>query len=249
MTSLLLLIMSDLSAQQLQQLNGDTIFDTPQGISILSISKKDTSFNFSLAHHPTDLVRTSQFAKENKAIAAINGGFFDMQQGGSITYLEAADSVFHTSRNLKNKVINNGAIVIDQQGHLSINFAKPPQYYANSTAEKAVLFTGPILLYNGTTTKLRPSSLVSQRHPRTCICETQETIQFITIDGRRQQAIGMNLLELQQYLLTQNCVTAINLDGGGSTTMWLREEGVVNNPSDLFGERPVANAILLIEKD
>ncbi|MCK4879516.1 MAG: phosphodiester glycosidase family protein, partial [Bacteroidales bacterium] len=44
------------------------------------------------------------------------------------------------------------------------------------------------------------------------------------------------------------CIDAINLDGGGSTTMWTKDNGVVNRPSDKRGERPVANAILILEE-
>ena len=44
------------------------------------------------------------------------------------------------------------------------------------------------------------------------------------------------------------CVDAINLDGGGSTTLWLKGKGIVNFPSDETGERPVANVFLIMEK-
>jgi len=58
----------------------------------------------------------------------------------------------------------------------------------------------------------------------------------------------MNLKEAQNFLLAIGCVDAINLDGGGSTTLWIKGEGIINNPSDLFGERPVSNAILIMMK-
>jgi len=60
----------------------------------------------------------------------------------------------------------------------------------------------------------------------------------------------MNLKELQHFLLRLNCKDAINLDGGGSTTLWINAGGdsrIVNKPSDKEGERPVAN-ILMIQK-
>jgi len=89
------------------------------------------------------------------------------------------------------------------------------------------------------------SKFVKERHPRTCICETRDSHLLLTIDGRQPTAKGMSLLEVQDFLLAQKCITAINLDGGGSTTMWLKEKGIVNKPSDFFGERKVANAILI----
>jgi exopolysaccharide biosynthesis protein len=71
---------------------------------------------------------------------------------------------------------------------------------------------------------------------------------FITIDGRAEKAEGMSFVEMQDFLLDLGCMDAINLDGGGSTTMWTKNKGIVNNPSDKNGEREVANAILLLEK-
>lgn len=61
-------------------------------------------------------------------------------------------------------------------------------------------------------------------------------------------AAGMNLFEVQEYLLELGCTDAINLDGGGSTTLWIKDKGVVNIPSDSKGVRAVANALLILEK-
>ena len=83
------------------------------------------------------------------------------------------------------------------------------------------------------------------RHPRTCVGITGESIIFITVDGRTDEAAGMSLPELQAFLLSLGCLEAINLDGGGSTTMWTRAQGIVNRPSDKSGERPVANALII----
>jgi exopolysaccharide biosynthesis protein len=49
-------------------------------------------------------------------------------------------------------------------------------------------------------------------------------------------------------MLDLGCESALNLDGGGSTAMWLKDRGVVNRPSDKAGERPVGNAIVVISK-
>ena len=78
---------------------------------------------------------------------------------------------------------------------------------------------------------------------------------MITIDGRHRKAKGMSLIEVQDFLISLGCSDAINLDGGGSTTMWIKSDknnAVVNCPSDngkfdAEGERKVANAILLVK--
>ena len=129
---------------------------------------------------------------------------------------------------------------------LKIRKAKSAQFYENSKNEIFVLVSGPLLLRNAKVHKLPNIKFANNRHPRTCLCTTKKSIIFLTIDGRQKQADGMTLYEIQQYLLSMGCVNAINLDGGGSTTMWTKEKGVINNPSDKKGERPVANALLIL---
>ena len=81
------------------------------------------------------------------------------------------------------------------------------------------------------------------------LCKTKDAVLFITIDGRSEKASGMNLIEVQKYLKTIGCIDAINLDGGGSTVMWTKKNGIINNPSDKNGERSVANAILISKNE
>lgn len=237
-----------------QQIKTDTLFDSPQNISIVTIAKKDSNlYNFDLAHHSDTLRPTSQFANNENALAAINGGFFNMDKGGSATYLEENDSIYQ--RNIPHGEkwaiadwAKTGAIIIKKNGQLKIEASKAPSFYAKSELEESVLITGPFLIEKGEKIELIGAKFVKDRHPRTCICETTDSHLLLTIDGRQPKAKGMSLLEVQDFLLTQKCITAINLDGGGSTTMWIKGKGVINSPSDFFGERKVANAILIKSK-
>ena len=239
---------------QFEQLKTDTLFNSPQVISLIRLPKKDTAaYYFDLAHHPTELKTTSQFAAQEDAIIAINGGFFNMDKGGSVTYLEEKDTVFHQHIPLGEKwAIANwaktGAIILTKNGQLRLEAAKSSAFYTNSSVEESVLITGPLLINQGKKIDLIQANFVTKRHPRTCICETSTAFLLATIDGRKAFAKGMSLLELQTFLIQQGCEQAINLDGGGSTTMWLKDQGVVNFPSDIFGERKVANAILVKAK-
>jgi exopolysaccharide biosynthesis protein len=71
---------------------------------------------------------------------------------------------------------------------------------------------------------------------------------LITIDGRQPgRAIGMSFGELQALLARLGAIDALNLDGGGSTTMVVGGE-VVNRPSDPTGPRPVSDAIIVIPR-
>jgi exopolysaccharide biosynthesis protein len=89
-------------------------------------------------------------------------------------------------------------------------------------------------------------SFVETRHPRTAVAKLKDgKFLMITVDGRQPGvSVGMNLYELADYLLNLGAVDAMNLDGGGSTTMVL-DGKVVNKPSDKEGERKVGDAILV----
>jgi exopolysaccharide biosynthesis protein len=87
------------------------------------------------------------------------------------------------------------------------------------------------------------------RHPRTAIGRLASgRLVLVTVDGRQTGvSAGMSLDMLADLLLELGTVEAINLDGGGSTTMVVRNR-LVNRPSDQTGERPVSDAILVFSK-
>jgi exopolysaccharide biosynthesis protein len=88
-------------------------------------------------------------------------------------------------------------------------------------------------------------SFVETRHPRTAIAKLKDGCALlVTVDGRSKTSAGMNLQELAEMLLEMGATDAMNLDGGGSTTMVL-DGKVVNTPSDKEGERSVSDAILV----
>ena len=70
-------------------------------------------------------------------------------------------------------------------------------------------------------------------HPRTAIGVTDDNrLLFVTVDGRFPGlAVGMSSADLAIYMKTLGAKAALNLDGGGSTTMWIQGKGVVNHTS------------------
>jgi exopolysaccharide biosynthesis protein len=114
---------------------------------------------------------------------------------------------------------------------------------------------GPQLIKNGrveitnAAEKILPS-FVSDGHPRTAIAKLKSgEILLVTVDGRQPgESIGMSLTMLASLLLEFDAIEAINLDGGGSTTMVIRNK-IINKPSDATGERPVSDAILVFARE
>ena len=91
-------------------------------------------------------------------------------------------------------------------------------------------------------------AFVETRHPRTAVAKLKDgKFLMITLDGRSDASAGIGLEDLAKLLLEFGAVDAMNLDGGGSTTMFLGGK-VVNTPSDKEGERRVSDAILVFPR-
>jgi hypothetical protein len=89
----------------------------------------------------------------------------------------------------------------------------------------------------------------SDRHPRTFVAFDRDTtrLYLCTVDGRQAKSRGMSFGEMAKFLLSLGAWNAVNFDGGGSTTMVVGGK-VVNTPSDVTGERPVANILALVRR-
>ena len=94
---------------------------------------------------------------------------------------------------------------------------------------------------------LRPT-FSDRRHPRAAIgVDRKGRVLILAVDGRQPgHSEGMTLQELGDFLIAHGITDALNLDGGGSTTLVVRDR-IVNRPSDANGERAVSNALLIIE--
>lgn len=92
-------------------------------------------------------------------------------------------------------------------------------------------------------------AFVETRHPRTAVAKLRDgKFLMITVDGRSESSGGISLYDLAKLLLELGAIDAMNLDGGGSTTMYL-EGKVVNHPSDKEGERKVSDAIIVTPRN
>lgn len=103
---------------------------------------------------------------------------------------------------------------------------------------------GPTLVRNG---KAQHWGGLQMRHPRSAVGFSQDTIYLVEVDGRQGRlSLGMSLPELATYMEKLGCESAMNLDGGGSATLWVFGN-VINSPSE-GRERPSANALVVVEK-
>jgi hypothetical protein len=93
---------------------------------------------------------------------------------------------------------------------------------------------------------LSPANFINMRHPRTVIgIDRGGFIWLAAIDGRQPEySVGMTFADLERLCDRLDLTDALNLDGGGSTTMVVNGR-IVNKPSDATGPRPVSDAILV----
>lgn len=106
---------------------------------------------------------------------------------------------------------------------------------------RTALGGGPALLKDGQPTAFQSSDA---RHPRSAIGWNAEHFFLVQVDGRQPGvSVGMSLTELALHLARLGCTDALNLDGGGSSTLWARGQ-VMNTPCE-GSERPMGNALLI----
>ena len=119
---------------------------------------------------------------------------------------------------------------------------------------RTALSGGPVLVRDGKALKIQPppsgsyeSSSMTERHPRSAIGWDARFFYLVEVDGRQEQlSVGMTLEELAEHMARLGCTDAMNLDGGGSATLWCAGK-IRNSPCD-GRERPIANALVVLRK-
>jgi len=159
----------------------------------------------------------------NSAIPA--GGMVLSARGTKAGLLQSAVSLghrLHVEFEFNNSELNNALFYIAGAGQIISNGAVDTSKWTNDT------------------------NLRDFRHPRTILGYNATDIFLITIDGRQANSVGMDFQEMADYLLSLGLTDAVNLDGGGSSTMVVNG-AVVNTPSD-GSERAILNAVMLVKQ-
>jgi exopolysaccharide biosynthesis protein len=256
-----------------------SLFGSNQNINILQV-KMNRRNKIDVEADPKILKPVSEFGIEHDAVAAVNGTFFDMKNGGSEDYIRLDGKTLNETRlgkNNKRGLHQKSAIVI-RNGRLMIKQWDGSEDWEAKLPGEDVMVAGPLLLTDHQRSKLDSATFNTARHPRSAVAIRGKKLLLITVDGRNERAAGMSLFELASFLKWVGADDGINLDGGGSTTLWVKgapDGGVINHPSDNKammksaaykpgtdldtlaaddkkwdhgGERPVANVILVNKK-
>jgi len=242
-----------------KQVHFDSLFDSQQEINLLEIDLTHPERQVAFAALADSVALTSIFAREADALGAINASFFNVKEGGSTTFVRIDGKEINDTEMLLPDGTNheraNGAIVIDGREVSIILGDKQTPGWDRRLKAANVLVCGPTLLQDGIAVILEKNAFNDNRHPRSAAAVTADNkLILLTADGRNAKAQGMNLHELAFLLRVMGMQDALNLDGGGSTALYVKgatESGIVNYPSDNKqfdhdGERKVANVILLL---
>lgn len=115
---------------------------------------------------------------------------------------------------------------------------------------KHIISGGPYLVKNGEVfvdISAEKLAAIGGKNPRSAIGYTKDgTLIMVAVDGREGSSVGMTLMQLARFMKSIGCVEAMNLDGGGSTVMFINGK-VVNNPQQKDGI-PLSNAIVINKK-
>ena len=236
----------------------NNLFGSNQNVSILEIKQK-RKLRLDLGYNAKKLITTSDFGESTNSLAALNGTFFDIANGGSVDFIKSDGTVINENRLGKNgaRSGHQTSALVFNNGKLSIAKFNGDPSWENSLAGDDIMVTGPLLIIDQKDEKLDSNAFNKTRHPRTAVAVTKNNrVLLITVDGRNANSAGMSLFELSKLMRWLKSDDAINLDGGGSTTLWVKGHqgnGVVNYPSDNKkwdheGERKVANVVLLKKK-
>lgn len=134
---------------------------------------------------------------------------------------------------------------IDKQGKMIAGHYSLSEL-SKMNVQEAVTFQ-PRLIVNGKGL-IRNASEGWGIAPRTAMGQRADgAIIFVTIDGRQPgYSIGANLYDMQNILLKHGAVIGANLDGGSSTVL-VKDNAIVNKPSSEYGERYLPTAFLVFE--
>ena len=189
---------------------------------------------------------TSNIAKNNNAVAAINGGgFYDPNGTG-------------TGRLPYGFILHEGKYLLGEQVDFDeevdfIGLTKKGNLIAGTYSKRELeelgavegLTFGPPLIINGEKV-IKSGDGGWGISPRSAIGQKKDgTILFLVIDGRQPgYSIGATLVDMQNIMYEQGAEIAANLDGGSSTTLYYNGQ-VVNKPADLLGERMIPTAFIV----
>ena len=185
----------------------------------------------------------ANYVEHYNAVVGVNADFYNMTTGapGGALVMDGVEYHGGTSENFF-AILKDGTAMIGSSS----------DYAAYKDQIQEAVGGSVYLVKDGKPVVTSAADYYNSRHSRTCVGITAEgKVIMMVLDGRQEPfSAGGSAEELAQIMLDAGCVTAINLDGGGSTTFVAKQEGsntltVVNRPSDGY-ERSVSSSLMVV---
>jgi exopolysaccharide biosynthesis protein len=194
----------------------------------------------------------STLANSHGAIAAINGGFWKLNgnPAGALkinhqwfaTPIKPRGAIGWSNANKKvliDRILTNYSLFdVSFNSQIEVIPVSIPPYTTPEEWNELEHIVGgtPVLIRNGNliedfSPELTLESFLINKHPRTAVgIKDNGDWVFVVVDGCFKGLFGgMTMKELSQMMLDLGCIEALNLDGGGSSTMVI-EGRVINEP-------------------
>lgn len=242
------------------------ILDSYQTISVICYSPKH--FNTSIVQ-PEKLTRLSATAKSVNGDFGVNAGYWDVRIDKPSTFVKLNGKQISVTADFEKERVD-GLVCLGKK-RVVIDHCKAGEERTYAKKYKNILASGPVLIDEGKQvdhdayTKGMVDNAggkpvgafytYTQRHPRTAMgTDKKGNVYLIVVDGRSAgNAEGVTIAEFTKICAWLGMRDAINLDGGGSSSMWTAEEGTVSFPCrnkkfDHAGERRVSSCMVVKSK-
>ncbi|MBL8682838.1 MAG: phosphodiester glycosidase family protein [Myxococcales bacterium] len=187
--------------------------------------------------------RTSTWARRVDADIAINGNYYDLTRWRSACGLAVSEGHRWRSTYDDRRLNCFASAGFGDGGRVSFFDSRRLRKSGDLPAWMQTVVSGsPALVRNGELVHIRHPRHALYRNPRTAIGVDKDgtTLFLLVVDGREGSAQGMTCREAATVLRDLGAHNAINLDGGGSSALYIAQEGgVVNHTGE--PERPVVN--------
>ena len=239
------------------------IFDSPQTISVIKFSPEKFSLK---VVQPEEVTPASEVGEKYKGDFVINACYWAMTTGVPTTFVKSEGTVKSKTHPAAIPRVN-GLMLMHNNGIEIVRSYDAPYYSGLVENCDNIIACGPILLDDGEVVDysyildseerkmVRQHKFFLNRHPRSAIgCNAQGEIFMVVADGRfEDRAEGLSIEELTKVCRWLGMVEAMNLDGGGSSTLWCKKYGVINHPCDNRkfdneGERSVSSCLVATKR-
>jgi Phosphodiester glycosidase len=213
-------------------------------VHVLQLDLREPRLRLQVSPPHTRGMTMDRLAQDSQVLASINASFFGRQhvpRGLTVSNGVPWDDVFLPE--------TSPALACDRAQRCRMHFsppAAPPARWFNAVAGTPRLVRDGVARIAADDDSC--TSLCARTHPRTTVGldASGHTLTWVLAEGRRGPVVGLALAPLAQWMVGMGVHNAINLDGGGSSTLWLQGQAVMARPANEPAERALSAVLQIV---